>query len=79
MGAGPIYGICPYQPAGALDNPLEAQKTPNKGQSRKKDLGSLTIFFGIYRAIQGSSGLVGADAIYGPSAHLAVTKLGSVV
>ena len=26
MGAGPIYSICPYQPAGAMDNPLEAGK-----------------------------------------------------
>ena len=24
VGAGPIYGICPYQPAGALDDPIYA-------------------------------------------------------
>ena len=30
MGAWPTYGICPYQPAGALDNPVYAEKKTNK-------------------------------------------------
>ena len=30
MGAGPTYGIRPYQPAGALDNPGYAEKKQTK-------------------------------------------------
>ena len=37
IGAGPTYGICPYQPAGALDNPVYAEKTNKTNEKSAKN------------------------------------------